>query len=257
LENVQDEHLSDKNIVRKHSIKLDKSLLPDKVFFQNRLIERTEQEQILREICLKINRFRNIENINISQFINEGYFETILEIWAKVGEIKDTQIQGIKYFSKKYAEDGYLGVLKYRFDRPPQGALDNDFASNKFVNDTYRTVFRDVKDTIEYQLPRILSLFESLINRAFELNNIALNNPVDLSKIIRYFEVGAKTLLGADMIEKGVPIITVRKLEKNGIIGETLEQQKQYFNSRFFQVFFYLDSYEREMINRYRSKNMK
>ena len=100
-------------------------------------------------------------------------------------------------------------------------------------------------------------MFESLINRAFELNNIALNNPVDLSKIIRYFEVGAKTLLGADMIEKGVPIITVRKLEKNGIIGETLEQQKQYFNSRFFQVFFYLDSYEREMINRYRSKNMK
>jgi hypothetical protein len=96
-----------------------------------------------------------------------------------------------------------------------------------------------------------------LINRAFELNNIALNNPVDLSKIIRYFEVGAKTLLGADMIEKGVPIITVRKLETNGIIGETLEQQKQYFNSRFFQVFFYLDSYEREMINRYRSKNMK
>ena len=150
-----------------------------------------------------------------------------------------------------------MGVLKYRFDRPPQGALDSDNAKNRFVNDTYRTVFRDVKDTIEYQLPRILSLFETLINRAYELKGIQLNKPLDLSKIIRYFEVGAKTLLGTDMIEKGVPIITVRKIERRNIIGNTLEEQKEYFKSRYFNFFVLLDGYEKEMINRYRNTNLK
>lgn len=253
LENVENEHLSSTNLERKKRIELDRDLLPDKVFSQNRLIERVKQEKILREICSSIGRFNGIEKANIMQFINDGYFDAILEVWAKVGEIKDTQISGIKYFSKKYAEDGYLGVLKYRFDRPPENSLDSENLEKKFVNDTYRTVFRNVKDTIEYQLPRILSLFETLINRAFELKGVSLGAPLDLSKIIRYFEVGAKTLLGTDMIEKGVPIITVRKIEKRFIDGDTLEEQREFFNARYFQFTMFLDGYEREMISRYRN----
>ena len=253
LENVENEHLSSTNLERKKRIELDRDLLPDKVFSQNRLIERVKQEKILREICSSVGRFNGIEKANIMQFINDGYFDAILEVWAKVGEIKDTQISGIKYFSKKYAEDGYLGVLKYRFDRPPENSLDSENLEKKFVNDTYRTVFRNVKDTIEYQLPRILSLFETLINRAFELKGVSLGEPLDLSKIIRYFEVGAKTLLGTDMIEKGVPIITVRKIEKIFIDGDTLEEQREFFNARYFQFTMFLDGYEREMISRYRN----
>ena len=144
-------------------------------------------------------------------------------------------------------------MLKYRFDRPPENSLDSENLEKKFVNDTYRTVFRNVKDTIEYQLPRILSLFETLINRAFELKGVSLGEPLDLSKIIRYFEVGAKTLLGTDMIEKGVPIITVRKIEKIFIDGDTLEEQREFFNARYFQFTMFLDGYEREMISRYRN----
>lgn len=253
LENVENEHLSSTNLERKKRIELDRDLLPDKVFSQNRLIERVKQEKILREICSSVGRFNGIEKANIMQFINDGYFDAILEVWAKVGEIKDTQISGIKYFSKKYAEDGYLGVLKYRFDRPPENSLDSENLEKKFVNDTYRTVFRNVKDTIEYQLPRILSLFETLINRAFELKGVSLGEPLDLSKTIRYFEVGAKTLLGTDMIEKGVPIITVRKIEKRFIDGDTLEEQREFFNARYFQFTMFLDGYEREMISRYRN----
>lgn len=81
-----------------------------------------------------------------------------------------------------------------------------------------------------------MSLFETLINRAFEIKGFSRIEPLDLSKIIRYFEVGAKTLLGTDMIEKDVPIITVRKLEKRTIDGDTLEEQKEFFNSRFFNL---------------------
>lgn len=253
LENVDSRHLSLRNKERQRQIQLDRALLPDNVFSQNRLIERKKQEQILKLICKRINRFRGIGDASVNQFIDDGYFNVILEIWAEVGEIKPSQIDGIKYFSKKYADNGYLGVLKYRFDKYKERSSDDN---NKFVNDTYRAVFRDVKDTVEYQLPRILTLFETLINRAFELKNISLSTPLDMSKIIRYFEIGAKTLLGADMIEKGVPIITVRKIEKRGIDGESLEEQKQYFRSKFFLFAFLFDEYEKEMLNRYRLSNL-
>lgn len=252
LENVSLEDLSVTNQQRQLAITLNKRLLPDEVFVQNRLIERRKQERILRALCRRISVFKGIERAGISQFINNGYFEEILRIWAEIGEIRETQIAAIKYFSKNYADNGYLGVLQYRFNRYAE-LHSSDEPDSKFVNDTYRIVFRDVKDTIEYQLPRILSLFETLINHAFTLTGKPLENPLDLSKIIRYFEIGAKTLLGADMIEKGVPIITVRKIEKYPVTGDTLDEQQQcFFSTRYkFQKNLSLDSYERMLLDRY------
>ena len=98
-------------------------------------------------------------------------------------------------------------------------------------------------------MPRILSLFETLINRAFILKGIRLSTPVDLSRIIRYFEIGAKTLLGADMIEKGVPVITVRKIEKHPFSSDTVDAQKREFYVLQHQYPF--DEYEKMLINRY------
>ena len=118
-----------------------------------------------------------------------------------------------------------------------------------FVNETYRRVFKNVKDTIEYQLPRIISLFESLINRAFELIGEPFDTPLDLSRIIRYFEVGATTLLGVDMIENGIPIITVRKIEKCDIKGETLTEQIESFRRIKNKIHF--DEYETKLIEMY------
>lgn len=110
-----------------------------------------------------------------------------------------------------------------------------------------------MKDTIEYQLPRILSLFETLINHAFSLVGAPLKEPLDLSKVIRYFEIGAKTFLGTDMIEKGVPIITVRKIEQSSMIGDSLDDQLRWFlkNRYMLQKRLNLDAYEKMMLDRY------
>ncbi len=252
LENVELQDLSHANQQRKLALTLNKELLPDEVFFQNRLIERKKQEQILSLLCKRVSKFKGIERANIPQFISNGYFDEILRIWAEVGEIKEAQISAIKYFSKKYADNGYLGVLQYRFDRYADLHTRGE-PDSKFVNETYREVFRDVKDTIEYQLPRILSLFEALINQAFVLTGNELKKPLDLSKITRYFEIGAKTLLGADMIEKGVPIITVRKIERNSVPGDSLSEQLQWFLQKRFilQKQLTFDSYEKMLIDRY------
>lgn len=208
LENMDDDDLSPSNIERRNKLSFDKNLLPDEVFIQNRLIERKKQERILKLILGRVEKFRGIEYVSIKSFIENGFFEGILNIWAEIGEIKQSQVQAIKWFSVNYANNSYAGVLEYAFKKYSKEANPD---SRKFANETYRKVFRDVKDTIEYQLPRIISLFETLINRAFEISQMKLPDSLDLSKIIRFFEVGSTTLLGTDMIEKGVPVITVKR----------------------------------------------
>lgn len=214
-------------------------------------IERQKQEKVLNRLCEPsvFYRLQGIENASISQFMSL-YFEVILEVWASVGEIKDTQISAIKCFAQNYAQNGYPGVLKYKFDNYARWK-NPDQTDFDFVNDTYKEVFRNVKDTIEYQLPRIISLFETLINRAYELKNCPLAVPLDLSKIIRYFEVGAQTELGIDMVERGVPVITVRKIEKKHIQGDTLSEQKQHFKDNVQKYMYALDNYEKHLTQKY------
>ena len=117
-----------------------------------------KQEIILSKILDNVESFIDIETASAYDFVTGAYFETILQIWSEVGEITPNQINAIKWFSINYAEKSYQGVLDYRFKKY---LTQED--EHKFVNDTYRKVFRDIKDTIEYQLPRIISLFESLI----------------------------------------------------------------------------------------------
>ena len=249
LENIEDSDLSEINRARKRQMAFDLELLPDSVFIENRLIERKKQEKILRLLVSDIYNFFNIDKTSVPQFVENGYFERILTIWAEVGEIKKTQITAIKWFALSYANDSYQGVLKYEFDHY-SGTID----AHKFANDAYHKVFKNVKDTIEYQLPRILSLFESLLNRAFEMKGIQLERPIDLSKVIRFFEIGASSLLGTDMIEKGVPVVTVRKIEKMRFASDELSQQREQLKNRFYIRANTFDDYERQKVNHYIQK---
>ena len=250
LENIDDEDLSLNNKTRKTALKFNKQLLPDDVFEQNRLIERKKQERILSIILDKIEVFIGIETVSVYDFVSGIYFETILQIWSEIGEIKPTQINAIKWFSINYAENSYHGVLDYRFKK----YLAQEKDEHKFVNDTYRKVFRDVKDTIEYQLPRIISLFESLIIRAFEIKKIHLVKPLDMSSIIRYFEIGAISPLGIDMVEKAIPIITVKKIDRIKFYETELEGQRKEFTKIFNLAASKFDEYEKHYLMEYIKK---
>lgn len=240
LENVDDEDLSFNNKTRKAALKFNKQLLPDDVFEQNRLIERKKQERILSIILDRVELFIGIEKASIEDFIYRDYFEAILNIWSEIGKIKPTQVKAIKSFSINYAKNSYRGVLEYGFSQ-----YDSQTDEHKFANETYRKVFRNVKDTIEYQLPRIISLFESLIIRAFEIKKIQLSKPIDLSNIIRFFEIGATSPLGIDMVEKAIPIVTVKKIDRIRFNTAELEGQRKEFEKLFMQIANQFDQYEK------------
>ena len=247
LENVLDEDLSPENLAKKAKLEFDCKLLPDKVFAENRLIERKKQEHILALILRDIGKFVGIEKATIQQFVEVGYFEVILTIWAEIGEIRPIQVNAIKWFAINYAKRSYQGVLEYEFEHNYKQTDD----PHKFANDAYRKVFRNVKDTIEYQLPRIISLFESLLNRAFEIKGIQTSRPIDFSKVIRYFEIGAATLIGTDMIEKGVPVVTVKKIESVKFDSEDIAKQRIQLKDFFANHANRFDSYEQQKIKLY------
>ncbi len=249
LENVDDEDLSFNNKTRKAALKFNKQLLPDDVFEQNRLIERKKQERILSIIRDRVELFIGIEKASIEDFIHRDYFEAILNIWSEIGEIKPTQVKAIKSFSINYAKNSYRGVLEYGFSQ-----YDSQTDEHKFANETYRKVFRNVKDTIEYQLPRIISLFESLIIRAFEIKKIQLSKPIDLSNIIRFFEIGAISPLGIDMVEKAIPIITVKKIDRIKFYETELEGQRKEFTKIFNLAASKFDEYEKHYLMEYIKK---
>ncbi|MCH5160552.1 MAG: DEAD/DEAH box helicase [Clostridiales bacterium] len=250
LENIADDDLSQVNRERKAALNFNKQLLPDDVFEQNRLIERKKQEEILLKILDKVDNFIGVESASVYDFVSGSYFETILQIWSEIGEIKSTQIKAIKMFSINYAKNSYRGVLDYRFKKYSVQETDE----HKFVNDTYRKVFYDVKDTIEYQLPRIISLFESLIIRAFEIKRIKPAYPIDLSNIIRFFEIGATTPLGIDMVEKAIPIVTVKKVDQLRLRSSDLDGQRNEFAKLFNRLSFKFDGYEKHYLVEYITK---
>lgn len=249
LENISDEDLSQANRYRKKAINFNKQLLPDCVFEQNRLIERKKQETILSKILNRVELFIGIEKASVEDFIYRNYFETILNIWAEIGEIKPQQVKAIKSFSINYAKNSYRGVLEYCFSQ-----YDSQIDEHKFANETYRKVFRNVKDTIEYQLPRIISLFESLTIRAFEIKKVQLSTPLDLSKIIRFFEIGATSSLGIDMVEKAIPIVTVKKIDRLRFNSSELDEQRKEFANIFTQIAHRLDDYEKHYLINYIKK---
>lgn len=249
LENIDDVDLSTLNKSRKDSLHFDKRLLPDEVFAQNRLIERKKQEIILHKIIENVDFFIDIEKASVDDFIYRGYFETVLNIWAEIGEIKPQQVKAIKSFSINYAKNSYRGVLEYGFNQYTQQTDEH-----KFTNETYRKIFRNVKDTIEYQLPRIISLFESLIIRAFEIKKIQLSKPIDLSNIIRFFEIGATSPLGIDMVEKAIPIVTVRKIDNLRFNSSELDEQQREFAAKFKIIADSFDDYEKYYLIKYIKK---
>lgn len=100
-------------------------------------------------------------------------------------------------------------------------------------------------------------MFESLIIRAFEIKKIQLSKPIDLSNIIRFFEIGATSPLGIDMVEKAIPIVTVRKIDSLRFNSSELDGQRNEFAKRFNSLKSLFDRYEENYLIAYLSKYCK
>lgn len=253
IDNALIEDLADQNkkIKLEREEKFKKQILPDNVFVKNRLYPRDTQERYLNYIVRK-NNFQLFEGIignsgNIRYFLENKIINAILETFEAT-QILDEKKAGIYYaVISTYSQQGTLGILQYHVNRLQSS---EDIIEEK-IDSAYIKTFEQIRNIVEYEIPKLLCLFESLFQQAGRLLGYNLDD-FNMSSIIRFFELGITTELGLFLVEFGFPADTIRDLERKvPAIGRLealeavafLERNPRIINS-------IMDAYERELFNR-------
>ena len=201
IDNV-DPHLED--IKSKRDQSLNRELLPDVVFYKNRLFDRKQQERMIENIKLRFDEFQIIfGKKDTYSILQEDELKLCLDTLYESEIITDKQKNSFLYIALKYYRKGIIGLIDFE--------LNNKNAPKK-VDEGYDLAFKKRSTIIEYQFPRYFFLIEALYNHLCEMGGID-DKKVDLSKLCRFFETGAKTLIGQHLIDCGMPGSVVKRIE--------------------------------------------
>lgn len=228
--------------------KFDKRLLPDKVFIKNRLYSRDVQEKYLNFIMQR-NVFQKFTGLigntsNIAYFLKNRIINAILETFEAV-QILDVNKAKVYYaVISTYSQNGTIGVLKYHVDKVQEK---NSSAEEK-MDTAYIKTFEQIRNIVEYEVPKLLCLFEALFQQAGVLLGYNMDD-FNMSTIIRFFELGITTELGLFLVEFGFPTDTIRVLEnKYPAIGRMGAVEAATFLGRNPRMLYnVMDSYEQEL----------
>ena len=89
----------------------------------------------------------------------------------------------------------------------------------------YLTVFEQIRNIIEYEVQKLLCLFEAIYQQAGRIKGYNMDD-FNLSVIIRFFELGVTTALGIYLVEFGYPIDAIRLIEDKLYDLKTMEIDK-------------------------------
>ena len=103
---------------------------------------------------------------------------------------------------KEYEQEGFTGLLKYQMKIVK---FKEDLKQN--MDDKYNIVFEQIRTTIEYDIPKYLSLYQSLFNHACTIKNKVFGNG-DLDDVIKFYEIGASNL------PELKPLLVLKQLSK-------------------------------------------
>ena len=119
------------------------------------------------------------------------------------------------------------------------------------MDKAYSEAFKSLKDILEHKIPKILSLFESIVIYVAGQKGYRIEN-FSLSRVRRYYETGVKSLLGEALIEYGFPTDAIRRIEeKHGrLISLSVAEAKSYCSRRLNEILLLLDTYERGLFFR-------
>ncbi|MBH1940093.1 DEAD/DEAH box helicase [Mobilitalea sibirica] len=220
---------------------LNKDKLPDYVFIKNRLYDRKLQEHYLYYLLKNdiFNQFVCIINqsTNIKFILEKKIINTILDTLVVTGiidEYKGVYYQGV---ITSYSFKGIVGLLEYQ--------LNNISQPEKQIDSIYLKVFEQIKTVVEYEVPKLLCLFEAIYSCAGEIKGYDMSG-FSLSALIRFYELGVMTALGLRLVDYGYPIDTIRELERKFPLLNTMdyEQSRAFIISQKNVIKKALDNYE-------------
>lgn len=227
LDNVMLDDLSEVNQARKTSRDetLHFNFLPDSVFTKNRLYARDIQEQYLSHILdpKVFSQFQTLINnsANIHLFLEEKMMNRVLESLENCGILDKNKANVYHSVVSKYSIEGTRGVITYHVEtqikaekakakKEQRNGIDDP---SNCVDRAYIKSFDQIRNIVEYEVPKLLCLFESIFSYAATIKGYDMTD-FNLSPVIRFFELGITTEFGLSLVEYGFPVDTIRDLEK-------------------------------------------
>lgn len=240
-----------RNIKVEREEKFNRNLLPDNVFIKNRLYPRDVQEKYLNYV-MQTNVFRKFVGLignssNIRYFLTNKVINVILETFEET-QILDTNKAKVYYsVVSTYSHDGTIGILQYHIGK----LQENNSMFEEKIDSAYIKAFEQIRNIVEYEIPKLLCLFESLFQQAGKLLGYNMDD-FNLSSVIRFFELGITTELGLFLVEFGFPTDTIRALEnKYPSIGKMGALEAATFLSNNQRAMYsVMDAYEQELFKR-------
>lgn len=249
IDNADFDDLTEKNRQVKN-IRDEKAkafLLPHDVFVKNRMVVKEDQEKLLQTLLSpsEFSRFTMLISrpVNVQDFLKYNWLKKILESFKLAGLIDEYTVKKYNAVGLGYREEGFLGILKYELKK------------KQSKDDAYSNAFRTMKDIVEHKIPKMLSLFESIIVFAATLKGYDMSM-FSLSKVKRYYETGVKSAFGEQLIEFGYPIDAIRRIENKYefIMYLTFEKTIDFIRGNIQEVLKLLDSYEQSLLRKFLSK---
>lgn len=240
-----------RNIKVEREEKFNRNLLSDNVFIKNRLYPRDVQEKYLNYI-MQTNVFRKFVGLignssNIHYFLTNKVINVILETFEET-QILDTNKAKVYYsVVSTYSQNGTIGILQYHIGK----LQENNSMFEEKIDSAYIKAFEQIRNIVEYEIPKLLCLFESLFQQAGKLLGYNMDD-FNLSSVIRFFELGITTELGLFLVEFGFPTDTIRALEnKYPSIGKMGALEAATFLSNNQRAMYsVMDAYEQELFKR-------
>lgn len=245
--NVEDLSTVNRQIKIERENNFHKEKLPDSIFIKNRLYQRDIQEKYL-DYFLSGHNFIKFKGLigntnNIQYFLSNRMMNVILDSLEETKIIDDITRQLYHAVVSKYSIERFRGLMEYQLT----SALKNPETD---IDKIYLKVFDQIKNIIEYEVPKLLCLFESIYQQAGRLKGYNMDE-FNLSSIIRFFELGVTTALGIFLVEFGYPIDAIRAIEKKfPLLGDMdLQQSKEFLRNNFLLLRRFLDGYETSLLS--------
>ncbi|MHA6530956.1 DEAD/DEAH box helicase [Paenibacillus sp. BAC0078] len=247
IDNSYLEDLEGLNLIKKteREKKYNKEKLPDDVFVKNRLYDREIQERYLNYLLENRNFNKYIglvENTSVHYFLNSRMMNKILDSVTEVGIISEGTKKYYHAVVSRYSIERFRGLMEYQLQN-------NDGDNESKIDKIYLTVFDQIKTIIEFELPKLLSFFEAIFQQAGKLNGVSMDE-FNLTPIIRFFELGVKSVLGIFLVEYGYPIEAIRIIEDNFQVLSNLDKSESiaFVIKNFKAISKLLDTYETSLL---------
>lgn len=233
---------------QKRDQKLSNYDLPYEVFIKNRMIKKEDQENLLRVLLYKDGEFDKYKILinnssDVESFLKYNWLKKILDTFHSAKLVDDVVLARYSGISYGYYKNGFMGILEHELKEiknPKNKAV-------KTVDQAYSSSFRILKDIVEHKIPKILSLFESILTYAGERNGVDMES-FSLSKVKRYYETGVRSPIGEALIEYGFPLAAIRRIEARfRLTSMTSSEAKVFFREHLQEVNILLDAYERKL----------